>query len=374
MDIKERINVTRPTRIYCDRDALLHNLNIIKQCAPNQQIMAMVKANAYGCGVEVVVPILDKKVTSFGVASLEEALAIRHLDVNSPCVLLQGVFSPEEYVVAAKANFQCVIHHPLQLSWLVNNRLAEPLRIWVKVDTGMHRLGFLESEIASVLAALRDCPWVSSDIGLMTHFACADEVNNLTNKAQLHSFNRLTFTDLKLTRSLANSAAILSMPDSHADMVRPGIMLYGVSPFPNQTGKALGLRPVMHFLSEITAIHHYPADFPIGYGATWSSKKPSIIGVVPVGYADGYPRHIRPHTPIWVNGVQTEIVGRISMDMLSVDLTNHPDAKIGSPIELWGDNIPVEVIAESAGTIGYELLTKITKRGRNTTLMDEMNS
>lgn len=356
--------MTRPTRAYCDRDALLHNLNIVKQCAPNQQIMAMVKANAYGCGVEEVVPTLDGKVTSFGVASLEEALAIRHLGVSTPCVLVQGVFSPEEYVVAVKANFQCVIHHPLQLSWLINNQLAEPIRIWVKVDTGMHRLGFLEQEVASVLAALRDCPWVSSDIGLMTHFACADEVDHSANSNQLHSFNQLTFADLRLTRSLANSAAILSMPDSHADMVRPGIMLYGVSPFPNQTGRELGLRPVMHFVSEITAIHQYPAHSPIGYSGTWSSKKPSIIGVVPVGYADGYPRHICANTPTWVNGVKTPIVGRISMDMLTVDLTNHPDAKIGSPIELWGDNIPVEEIAKSAETIGYELLTKITNRSR----------
>ena len=345
-------------------EALLHNLKRVQQCAPQQKIMAMVKANAYGCGIEQVVPTLDGHVDLFGVASLEEAIAIRRLGINNPCVLLQGVFSPEELLIAANAGFQCVIHTPQQLSWFLNSHLTEPMRVWIKVDTGMHRLGFFPEEVADVLSTVRSCSWAAPDIGLMTHFACADDVDHPMNVVQLQQFNQLNFPDLKLTRSLANSAAILSIPEAHADVVRPGIMLYGVSPFSGQVGHDLGLIPVMRLVSEITAIHHYPPHSPVGYSGTWSSDKPSIIGVVPVGYADGYPRHIRPQTPTWVNGSIAPIVGRVSMDMMTVDLTACPNPQIGSPIELWGEHIPVEVIAQSAETIAYELLTKITSRVR----------
>jgi len=356
--------VTRPTRMYCDLDALLHNLNHVKQCAPHQKIMAMVKANAYGCGIEHIVPTLDGHVDLLGVASLEEAMAIRRLGVSTPCVLLQGVFSPEELFLAASAGFQCVIHTSQQLSWFLDSHLIETFRVWIKVDTGMHRLGFSPHEVADVISAVRSCPWAAPDIGLMTHFACADEVDHPMNLVQLQQFNHLDFSELQLTRSLANSAAILSMPKTHADVVRPGIMLYGVSPFSGQVGNDLGLIPVMRLVSEITVIHHYSPHSPIGYSGTWSSDKPSIIGIVPVGYADGYPRHIRPGTPTWINESIAPIVGRVSMDMLTVDLTECPHPKVGDPVELWGVHIPVEVIAQSAETIAYELLTKITPRVR----------
>ena len=365
--------MARPTQVYCNTAALLHNLSHVQRCAPNQKIMAMVKANAYGCGIEQVVPTLDGHVDLFGVASFEEAMALRRLGINTPCVLLQGVFSPEEIPLAASAGFQCVIHHRQQLAWLIESHLTESIRVWIKVDTGMHRLGFHPHEVADVVAAVIACPWTESDIGLMTHFACADDVNHPANEVQLQHFNQLDLSqvnqsnkkEFKLTRSLANSAAILSMPDAHADIVRPGIMLYGVSPFSPQVGTDLGLIPVMRLVSEITAIHHYPSHQPVGYAGAWSSDKPSIIGVVPVGYADGYPRHIQPQTPTWINESRVPIVGRVSMDMLTVDLTACPNAKIGDSVELWGENIPVEVIAESAGTIAYELITKITSRPRH---------
>lgn len=356
--------MTRPTRMHCNVDALLHNLHHVKQCAPKQKIIAMVKANAYGCGIEHVVPALDGHVDLFGVASLEEAMAICRLGVSTACVLLQGVFSPEEWFLAARAGFQCVIHTSQQLSWFLDSHLTETIRVWIKVDTGMHRLGFFPHEVADVLSAVRSCSWAAPDIGLMTHFACADEVDHPMNLVQLQQFNHLDFPGFKLTRSLANSAAILSIPKAHADVVRPGIMLYGVSPFSGQVGNDLGLVPVMRLVSEITAIHHYPSHSPIGYSGTWSSDKPSIIGIVPVGYADGYPRHISPQTPTWINESIAPVVGRVSMDMLTVDLTECPNPKIGDPVELWGVHIPVEVIAQSAGTIAYELLTKITPRVR----------
>jgi alanine racemase len=354
----------RPTKIICDPLALLHNLNKVRAYAPKQKIIAMVKANAYGCGIENVIPALEGQVEAFGVASFEEAMAIRRLGARTTCILLQGVFDADELVLAVQEGFECVIHTPQQLTWLLKNQLPEPIRIWIKVDTGMHRLGFNPKEIPQIVAAVSACSWIAPDIGLMTHFASADEPSCVTNQLQLQSFNALNLPEYSLTRSLANSAAILAIPEAHGDVVRPGIMLYGVSPFSGKTGQALGLKPVMRFESAISAIHHYPPHSPIGYRGTWFSDKPSVIGVVPVGYADGYPRHIQAQTPTWVNGAVAPVVGRVSMDMLTIDLTSHNNPQVGDTVELWGEHIPVEVIAESAHTIAYELLTKITPRAR----------
>lgn len=354
--------MSRPTRALFDSSALIHNLNRVKQCASKQKVIAMVKANAYGCRISNVVPVLDGHVYAFGVASIEEALAIRRLGAHTDCVLLQGVFSLGEYTLASEASFQCVVHHRQQLDWLLSTRTPTPISIWIKVDTGMHRLGFSPEEVPEVLQAVRNCPWVSHPIGLMTHFSSADDIGDPSNASQLQLFAELNVSDIQTRRSLANSAAILSMPEAHADIVRPGIMLYGVSPFSGQNGTELGLKPVMRLVSAISAIHHYPPNAAIGYSGTWSSDKASVIGVVPVGYADGYPRHIRPNTPVWVNGTTVPVVGRVSMDMLTVDLTTCSDVKVGDPVELWGRHVPIEVIAESAGTIAYELLTKTTSR------------
>jgi alanine racemase len=357
--------VARPTRMFFDAAALLHNLEQVKHSAPEKKIMAMVKANAYGCGIENVIPILDGHVDSFGVACLEEAMAIRRLGCRTDCVLLEGVFESDELPVVANAGFQCVIHCREQLEILLAAKLATKIKIWLKIDTGMHRLGFMVQDAATVVEALASCPWVLPEIGLMTHFASADVVGHTSSLGQLELFNTLHFPDLRLIRSLSNSAAILSMPEAHADVVRPGIMLYGVSPFPNKTGAELGLIPVMRLLSVVSVIHHYPPHSPIGYGGTWSSDKASVIGLVPIGYGDGYPRNIQAQTAVWIDGITVPIVGRISMDMLTVDLTANPGIHVGSPVELWGRHIPVERVAQSAGTIGYELLTKITARVRS---------
>lgn len=356
--------MARQTRVVCSAEALLHNLKQVTLAAPHQKIMAMVKANAYGCGITNVIPVLEGRVDAFGVAFFEEAMAIRHLGSRTDCVLLEGVFSPDEYLLAAMSGFHCVIHQKHQLNWLLSTSLKVPIRVWVKVDTGMHRLGFAPNEVSDVLATLQACPWVAPELGLMTHFASADEIGNESNGIQLQQFKQLQLSDVHLIRSLANSAAILSLPQAHADVVRPGIMLYGVSPFNGRTGSELGLKPVMQFVSAISTIHHYPENSPVGYGGTWSSNKSSIIGIVPVGYADGYPRGIRPNTPTWVNHSIAPIVGRVSMDMMAIDLTDLPHSNVGDAVELWGQNVPIETIAQSAGTIAYELLTKITPRVR----------
>lgn len=355
----------RPTRVDIDTSALLHNVKRVKQCAPGKKIIAMVKANAYGCGLSSVLPVLDSHVDAFGVASIDEAMAIRTMGFSRDCVLFQGVFDPDELPIAASYHFQCVIHQRLQLQWILARPLAKKIKVWVKVDTGMHRLGIAPHEADEFVRALLNCPWVDDEIGLMTHLACADEPTHRSNQQQLEVFNTLSFRDIHLIRSIANSAAIMTQPDMHADVVRPGIMLYGISPFQNQKGRDLGLIPVMRFVSEVSAIHHYPPNTRIGYGGTWSSDKASIIGVISVGYGDGYPRHIAEHTPTWVNGYIAPIVGRVSMDMVTIDLTNCQDVKIGSPVELWGQHIPVEQIAKQAGTIGYELICQISSRARN---------
>lgn len=356
--------MSRPSRIYIDVPALLHNVERVKQCAPASKIIAMVKANAYGCGLSKVWPALDGHVDVFGVACLEEALALRAMGCQSACLLMQGVLGEDELLTVASLGLQCVVHQLRQLQWILATPLAIKIKVWVKVDTGMHRLGFDPSEVYDVMQALRACPWVDDEIGLMTHLACADEPNHPSNQAQLQKFNDLPDFWVDVLRSIANSAAIMALPEMHADVVRPGIMLYGVSPFPHQTGRELELMPVMHFMSALTEIHHYPAGSPIGYGSSWQSDKPCIIGIVPVGYADGYPRVLAADTPVWVNGFIAPVVGRVSMDMLTVDLTDYPDACIGDVVELWGAHVPVETIAQAAGTIAYELMCQVTSRVR----------
>ncbi|WP_133128207.1 alanine racemase [Legionella nagasakiensis] len=355
--------MTRPTRVYIDSMALLHNVRRVKAYAPGKQIIAMVKANAYGCGLASVLPVLDGRVDAFGVASLEEAMKLRSLGSRSECVLFQGVFGVDELHYVASQRLQCVIHQEQQLQWILNTPLSAKIRVWVKVNTGMHRLGFFPGEVPDIMAALLACPWVDTNIGLMTHLACADEPAKDSNHQQLQVFQGLSLAFSQYSRSIANSAAIMALPESHADVVRPGIMLYGVSPFADNTGRELGLMPVMHFISSISAIHRCPPASPVGYGGTWQSDKPSMIGVVPVGYGDGYPRHVI-QASTWVNGFTAPVVGRVSMDMLTIDLTDCPNVQVGDAVELWGKNIAVERVAQVAGTIAYELLCQVSPRVR----------
>lgn len=355
--------MTRPARIRIDASALLHNIKQIKQLAPGRGIIAMVKANAYGCGLNQVVPMIAEHVDALGIACMEEALAIRALGVMRDCVLIQGVFSADEYLIAAQNQMSCVIHHQQQLDWFLATPLAKKIKIWVKVNTGMHRLGFQPDEVPKVMQALINCRW-ADEIGLLTHLACADVPDNQANAKQLKAFQNIKLPSHPILKSIANSAAIIALPDAHADVIRPGIMLYGVSPFAHQTGQSLGLMPVMSFVSAISAIHHYPKDSAIGYSATWITKRPSMIAVVAVGYGDGYPRHIAAGTPVWVNGQKADIVGRISMDMLTIDITDCQGIEVGTSVELWGKQIPIETIAKASGTIAYELLCQITNRPR----------
>jgi len=357
--------MARPTRIEVDADALRHNVMRVQAEAPGRKIIAMVKANAYGCGVSAVIPVLDAYVDAFGVACLEEARVLREY-TSRTCVLLQGVFQQKELFDLAHAQFEIVVHQQQQLAWILDTPLPETIRVWVKIDTGMHRLGFDLKTAEKAIAALQVCPWVDENLGVMTHLASADEPDNPQNKAQIDLFHQLRLPSGTFTQSISNSAAILLHLEASADVVRPGIMLYGVSPFFMQEGASLDLKPVMQFISEITAIHTYEPGARVGYGGIWEAKRTSKIGVVAVGYGDGYPRHVAPGTPVFINGQYVPIVGRVSMDMLTVDLTDYEAAciEVGTRVELWGTHLPVERIARAAGTIGYELICQISPRVR----------
>lgn len=355
--------MSRPTRLIIEPSALLHNLAQIKRIAPGKQIIAMVKANAYGCGLHSVIPVLEGQVDAFGVACIEEAMKIHRMGSKTHCILFQGVFSQDEFSLIAQHQFGCVLHQPHQVQWLLNSPLPKPIKLWLKVNTGMHRLGFQPNELEDVTKALKNCPWVDKDIGLMTHFACADEPERTENSEQISLFERIS-TDFS-QRSMANSAAIISFPQTHADVIRPGIMLYGVSPFADRMATDLGLLPVMRFVSAISAVQESAPFAQVGYGGTWKCTQPSRIGIVAAGYGDGYPRHVAADTPVWIQGKEVKIVGRVSMDMLAVDLTDHPEVHPGAAVELWGTHILVERIAQAAGTTGYELLCQISERVRH---------
>ncbi len=354
--------MSRPTCLYIDKNALLHNISVIKKYANNKPIVAMVKANAYGCGIEEVVPTIKSHVYAFGVACLEEAIQLRKFSQDSECILIQGVFSELELIKAFNLNLQIVIHNEQQLKWLVANSSLHLVKVWVKVNTGMNRLGFAVEDVPGVIEALKNCAWVNQDIVIMSHFACADEAFNINNAGQLNKFNELVKNYPNMLKSMANSAAIISMPDAHFDIVRAGIMLYGVSPIQDKIGADFNLKPVMIFKSKITTIHNYKPYAKIGYGATWQSDKESRIGVVPVGYGDGYPRVISANTKVFVNGYEAAIVGRVSMDMLTIDITNCYNVKLLDDVELWGCDIPIESVALATNTIGYELLCQVSNR------------
>ncbi|MFT4060006.1 MAG: alanine racemase [Legionella sp.] len=353
--------MSRPTKLIIEPGALLHNLAQIRGFAPGKKIITMVKANAYGCGLPTVIPALEGQVDGFGVACIEEAMVIRKLGSRTPCILFQGIFSPDELKIAVHHDLACVLHQQHQVQWLLSTPLAKPIKIWVKVNTGMHRLGFKPHELQVIMDSLQNCPWVDKNIGLMTHFACADEPERDENLQQISVFERISVEGFG-ERSMANSAAIIAFPQTHADVVRPGIMLYGVSPFADKTAIDLGLLPVMRFVSAISAIHNNPPFAQVGYSGTWYSDKATRIGIVAVGYGDGYPRHIAANTPVWIQGKEVPIVGRVSMDMLAVDLTDHSEVQPGAAVELWGVHILVERIAQAAGTSAYELLCQISQR------------
>jgi alanine racemase len=347
----------RPVEAIVDLQALRNNVAVAKRHAGSAGVFAVVKANGYGHGLERIVTGLEAA-DGFAVIELDSALRIRDEGIGKPVLLLEGFFDESELVAASGLGLSTVVHDRGQVEMLVGARLAQPLDVFLKVNTGMNRLGFKPDQVADVHASLTSSANVGKVV-LMTHFADADGERGVA--WQLTPFKQLA-ASLDLETCAANSAALLRYPQSRGAWVRPGIMLYGASPFDDTSAAELGLRPVMTLRSQLIGVQQLAAGDSVGYACTFSADRPMRIGIVATGYGDGYPRHAPSGTPVLVDDKRCRTVGRVSMDTLCVDLDAAPGADVGSAVTLWGDGLPVEEVATSAGTVSYELLTRVTAR------------
>ena len=349
--------MSRPTRASISGPALRHNYALAKRAAARSKVFAVVKANAYGHGVARVTRALPGA-DGFATVELDGAVATRERGFKGPILLLEGFFTPDELPVIAASDLAVTVHNEEQLRMLEAWRPAKPLDVFFKINTGMNRLGFPVTEARTQLERLRGSG-IAKSITLMTHFATADGPEGI--EEAMRRFNQAT-EGIELPRSLANSAAIFAHPGIHADVVRLGIGLYGAAPFPDRSAQSLGLKPAMTLTSELIAVQHLQPGEAIGYGATFRSEGAMRVGVVACGYADGYPRHAPSGTPVVVGGVRTRTAGRASMDMITVDLAAIPDARVGTPVTLWGEGLPIDDVAGAAGTVGYELMCALAPR------------
>lgn len=356
--------MSRATQATIHLDALRHNLKRIRDLAPRSQVMAVVKADGYGHGLERVAKALVGA-DAFGVAAIEDAERLRAAGMQQRIVLLSGFDEPRDLSVLRRLGLESVLHCEEQLRMLEADDVASEsaLRLWVKVDSGMHRLGFSPERLPEVMQRLSVLRGIATQPALMSHFARSDEFDVESTSQQIHRFKAAT-ADLAGERSLANSAAVLGWPQAHVDWIRPGGALYGISVVAGKTGSDFGLRPAMTFSTRLIAINRVASGEPVGYGGDWCAPEDMSIGVAAIGYGDGYPRHAPPGTSVLVNGEPAAIVGRVSMDLMAIDLRRFPAAKVGDPVLLWGAELPIEQVAEAAGTIGYELSCGLTRRVR----------
>lgn len=355
--------MSRPLKAQIHLQAIRHNYAQARRQASGACAVAVVKADAYGHGAVPVAKALDQDVDALGVASIDEALELRAAGIQSPILLLEGFFHVDELPLLVQHGLWCVLHSVEQIGQLEQFVLRQPsisLRVWLKVDSGMHRLGLTPTEVADALVRLQRLPQIAALV-LMSHFACADEPQQPKTAEQLQIMHALQ-AQWQLPMSLSNSAALLHWPQSHAQWVRPGIMLYGASPFMQPELVPSDLQAGMTLSTEIIAIREVEAGESVGYGATWVSDRHTRIATLAVGYADGYPRHARNGTPVWLHGRPAELAGRVSMDMITIDLSAHPQARVGDQVELWGENLTVTEVARDCMTIPYTLLSGLTRR------------
>ena len=351
----------RKTEAYIDLDAIRANLALAGSLAPQSQSIPVIKANAYGHGMRRVAAALQDRAPAFAVATLDEALELRADGIPNTLLVLQGVTGIDACREAAAHQLTPIVHAQEQVDHLLAADVRLP--VWLKVDTGMHRLGIAPPDCRDTYRRLVDA---GNDVQVVcTHFACADEPDNDATARQIECFASAT-RGLDVPRSLANSAGIMAWPSSHAEWNRPGYMLYGNSPLPGlpqgDDGLASGLRPAMTLKSEIISIREVPTGESVGYGARWTASRPSVIGTVAIGYGDGYPRHAANGTPTWVNGRVAPLAGTVSMDAIAIDLTQHERIAVGDRVELWGNNVSLNEVADKAGTIGLQLVTGVSNR------------
>jgi alanine racemase len=347
-------------------DALQHNLNRVRHYAPDAKIMAVIKANGYGHGLVRIAQALQN-VDGFAVARVEEGIRLRKAGIKNRIAVLAGFTCAEELDNLLHYQLDAVVYSFAQLEILESRTEQGACAIWLKLDTGMNRLGFKPKEFNAVYQRLNQCSIIKKPIRLMTHLANADDRRDATTLKQISLFNDTLAAiapglEPSNECSIANSAGIIAWKVALTDWVRPGVMLYGISPFPDSTGEQLGLKPIMSLHSRLISVKTIEKGDKVGYSGSWICKKPTTLGVVAIGYADGYPRYAKAGTPVLVNGQRVPLIGRVSMDMITVDLETQPNAKPGDPVTLWGDGLAVEEIAICADTIPYTLVCGITQR------------
>lgn len=365
--------MSRLTKAIIDLDAIVHNFKLAQKWSNRSDNIAVIKANAYGHGAKEIALKLEPLVKAFAVAIFEEAVSLRKAGISKPILILQGVNSVEEVAYAATNNCWLMVHHQAQVDILVDaelTRFHDKIRLWLKIDSGMHRLGFNPEDVASTLEQLSSSAAIDKEVVLCSHFSHASDIPHPQNQKQLKIFNAVfaklkqnsQLTDFNFIRSLANSPAIAALPDSHYEWNRPGIMLYGASLFdvPHVTDK--DLKPAMHFISSVISLRKIKPGQSVGYGGKWVAQRESSIATVAVGYADGYPRQVYNNSEVFIRGRRAPVIGTVSMDMITVDVTDIARVSIGDAVELWGKNIPVNIVAKQAGTIGYDLLTGVSPR------------
>lgn len=367
----------KPAIATINSAALRHNIQLIKSFAPNQKLLAMIKANAYGQGLLPAAHILADQVDGFGVARLREALEIQETGYTGKILLVEGFFDREELLKTLSRRFDSVIHCYEQLElleqvakeweeeqqkgfWKRKTKIYFPINVWLKIDTGMHRLGVHPEQVDEFYQRLKKCPLVES-ISFVSHFSRADELDCGYTEKQISTFEQATQAYPEHARSISASSGILYWKQAHYEWVRPGIIMHGISPH-YEPITHLGFQPVMTLSSSLIAVRTHKAGEPVGYGGTWVSSQDTKLGVIAMGYGDGYPRNVPEGTPVLINGRKVPIVGRVSMDMLTVDLGADSQDKVGDEAIFWGKDLLIEEIAEHIGVISYELITKLTPR------------
>jgi alanine racemase len=347
---------------HIDLSALKHNLTRVKGFAPDSKVMSVIKANAYGHGdIEVANALAESD--AFAVARLSEGLHLRQAGINKKIVILEGIHTADQLQLAAENDLSPVFHNRSQIALLSEIELIKPLQFcWLMIETGMHRLGVTESTMPAALATLKNSQKVIGEIGLMSHFANADIMDDNRNQQQLNKMLQAKDTE-SAPISMANSAAIISLSDSHQQWVRPGIMLYGSSPFDDKTADDLNLKPVMKLTAQLIAIEQLKAGDEVGYGGDWKATKNMKVGTVNIGYGDGYSRQCSNNSKVWLHNQLVSVLGRVSMDMICIDLSSISSAEIGDEVTLWGvEAVPIDRVAKQANTISYELLCQLNQR------------
>jgi alanine racemase len=355
-------------------DAVQHNLQMVRRYAPVAKIMAVIKANGYGHGLLRIAEALQNA-DAFAVARVDEGVRLRKAGIKKRIAVLEGFTCADELDELLHYQLDAVVHSVTQVEILESRTEQHACAIWLKLDTGMNRLGFKPNEFNAVFQRLNQCLIIKQPISLMTHLANADDRQDATTLKQISLFNDTLATlvpkallseaeglQLGNERSIANSAGILAWKEALTDWVRPGVMLYGISPFPDSTGGQLGLKPIMSLHSRLIAVKTLAKGDKVGYSGSWVCEKPTTLGVVAIGYGDGYPRYAKAGTPVLVNGQRVPLIGRVSMDMMTVDLETQAQAKPGDPVTLWGEGLAVEEIALCADTIPYTLVCGVTRR------------